>query len=192
MNDDIFHDPSEPPTPPLRTFKREIPIKLSFSEIHDYGKRLARRKHEFDILDGKRKNVASQFKGQLAEIGADVNRLAAAIEAGEEMRNVDCYQETVGSQVFVKRADTHEVVDQRPATFADDQQAGLPFDDDEDDLPSANYQGPEPEMVTSTTGGVVAHMPDDDEGEQPIEDPVPPSNGKVKRGGGRKAKGAKS
>ena len=38
---------------------------------------------------------------------------------------MDCYEELQGSQMFVRRADTHEVIDQRAAT-ADERQQDFP------------------------------------------------------------------
>jgi len=170
-----------------RIFSREIPHILSRDEIHDYGKRLARRKVEWDVLDEKRKNVAAQFKGQLAEIGSDVDRLTAAIDSGEEMRTTACYELVEGAHVIVRRADTHEEVDRRPA-LPSDLQESLPGMEEEDDFNGFNHQvkyEDEPELVTSSAGDIVAHMPDD-EGELPSEEPIPPPPAKGKRG--RKAK----
>lgn len=113
----------EKPTEPakLRTYKREIPIELTDHEVELYGRKLAKKKSDRDGLTDKAKQVAATYKGEIAAVTAEVNRLAEAINTGKELRNTEVYDELVGSQVFTKRKDTDEVIDQRPASFADEQ-----------------------------------------------------------------------
>lgn len=182
--------PLAPPTNIRRTYLRELPHTLTFSEIHDYGKRLARRKTEWDVLDEKRKNAASQFKGQLASIGSDVARLTAAIDGGEEMRTVQCYEVHEGSHKVCYRSDTHAEVDRDPLSFEDQQESFPGMGDEADDAfvppPSApDVPTPVAGMRPTWTGGHVYVSPDDDElnplGEAPAE-PAPTPVVKPKRG----------
>jgi hypothetical protein len=189
--------------PPKRTFKRDLGYRLSFEEIHDYGKKLARKKVERDALDEKKKNLTKQLNGQLAEIDAEVDRLSDAVDTGEELRSVECGEFFEGSQKVVRRLDTYEEIDRGPLSWAD-QQTEIPgLDADSDDFPSENHQQdgdvgevPPLEMVTSSMGDEVAHMPDDPEpvveldaeGEAPAEAPVPPAGDPPKAKRGRKAK----
>lgn len=178
-----------------RTYLRELPHKLTFSEIHDYGKRLARRRTEWDVLDEKRKNVASQFKGQLASIGSDVARLTAAIDGGEEMRNVQCYEVHEGAFKICRRSDTHEEVDREPLSFEDQQESFPGMGDEPDDgnvplsAPTNGVKG----MTQSWTGGHVYVSPEEDAelGEMPVENPTPvvAAKPKGKRGRPKKSKG---
>lgn len=172
-----------------RLFKRECVFALTQDEIREYGKAQARRLREWDALDEKRKQVAGDFKNQLTEVQLDIDRLTNAINSGEEMRNVDVYQVLEGAHMVTRRNVDDVEVDRRPASFAD-QQSILPgfepddavgdeiVDDDFDgvsDFPTGNEGRNVPVMVTSATGGEVAHMPDDDEGEVPAEEPVAPA-----------------
>lgn len=130
------------PTDPtrIRTYKREIPIELTDHEIEIAGRQLAAKKRARDELTEKAKKVAAQYKGELAAISAEVDRLAAAINTGKELRNTEVYDVLEGSQVFTKRSDTNEVIDQRPAGYADEQTDM--FADPE--APAEDFPNPEP------------------------------------------------
>ena len=124
----------------LRTYKREIPVDLTDHEIELYGRKLAAKKRERDGVVEKAKQTAATYKGQIADISAEVDRLAAAINTGKELRNTEVYDVLEGSQVFTKRSDTNEVIDQRPAGYADEQTDM--FADPE--APAEDFPNPEP------------------------------------------------
>lgn len=166
----------------LRRRKLEVAVTLTNDETRLYGQQLARRKLERDAIEEKRKSVNAQYKGQLAEKDSEINRLTAAIDTGKELRNMDVYDELVGSQVYTRRADTHEVVDQKPATIADAQ--GEMFPGELEDFEAFNAVdggegGPEPvgEMAVSSVGDAVFVGGD---GEEVEEEPKPAKKGRGK------------
>lgn len=162
----------------LRRYRREVPHKLTRDEVHDYGQRLAKREREWDQLDNKRKNIAAQYKGQMSEVGADIDRLTAAIDSGEELRNAEMVDVLIGSQVFSKRADTGELIEQKAASYADTQEDMFPKLEDgptgdemlpgdvteTDKAEAAEHEetaAVEGGLVTSSSGDEVFHQPDD-------------------------------
>lgn len=172
----------------LRRRKLEVPCQLTHEETRLYGMQLARRKLERDAIEEKRKSVNTTYKGQLAEKDSEIDRLTSAIDTGSELRNMDTYDELIGSQVFTKRADTHEVINQCPASVADTQEDLFPDPDDEDDDSRVDTgdemdgEATNPgEMVTSSAGDAVFVGGD---GEEVVTEEKP----KKKRGGNGKGK----
>ena len=103
---------TEKPDPAiLRRFRREVYVALTDHEVEVYGRKLAAKKAERDTLTERAKQAAAAFKGQIADVTTEVNRLAAAINDGKELRNTDVYDRLDGSQVFTHRADNGEVID---------------------------------------------------------------------------------
>lgn len=132
---------AEKPDPAiLRRFRREVYVALTDHEVEVYGRKLAAKKAERDTLTERAKQAAAAFKGQIADVTTEVNRLAAAINDGKELRNTDVYDRLDGSQVFTHRADNGEVIDQRPATFADQQEDMFPQPDE--DQPDEDFAKP--------------------------------------------------
>lgn len=125
----------------LRTYKREIPVNLSNREVELYGRQLASKKRERDTLTEKAKQTAQGFKGQVGELSSEIDRLAVAIDSGKELRAVAVYDELDGSQVFTKRVDNDELVDQRPAGFHDKQADMFEVDEPDD---NGEFQPPDP------------------------------------------------
>ena len=113
----------EPETDPaiIRRFKREVYVALTDHEVEVNGRKLAAKKAERDTLTDRAKQASAAYKGQIADVTTEINRLAAAINDGKELRNTDVYDKLEGSQVITYRADNNELIDQRPATFADEQ-----------------------------------------------------------------------
>ena len=129
----------------LRTYKREIPVILTNREVELYGRQLASKKRERDTLTEKAKQTAQGFKGQVGELSSEIDRLAVAIDSGKELRAVAVYDELDGSQVFTKRVDTDELVDQRPAGFHDKQADMFETDEPDPALPAGEeFQPPNP------------------------------------------------
>lgn len=145
----------------IRRTRREVSVQLSNDESRQYGKQLARRKIERDAVEEKRKGVNAQFKGQLAEKDSEIDRLTAAIDTGSELRSLDVFDVLAGSQVITYRVDTHELVDQRPASYeqADMFPELVEPDDDEDEAGAyAEENGtnePVGEMAVSAVGDAV-------------------------------------
>lgn len=127
----------------IRTYRREVPVKLTRDEIHDYGKKLASKQREHDAIDAKRKTVAKQYAGELSTVGEEIRRYTAAIDSGEELRNSEVYDVLDGSQVFTYLKATGELIDQRPAGYVDAQS---------DAFPDIEQSPPEPEKPAKKRG----------------------------------------
>lgn len=166
-----------------KTFHREIPHRLTDEEIRQHAKRLGGKLQERALLDAKRKALAKDLAGQMATLDSDIERLGVAIDKGEEMRSTECFKELQGSQVFIMRADTGEVIDQQPATFVDQQ---MEFEIDIEDVSDAEDASNADafQVMTSSVGDQVMYMPDD--GEVPARD-IPSVPAKKR---GRPKKGA--
>lgn len=119
----------------LRRYHREVPVILPDAELQAYGQNLAFRKKARDVLVEKAKQVQAHYKGLIAEESTEIDRLAYAINEKKELRSVDVYDQLVGSQVHVVRVDTSEVIDQKPAGFADREQDLFP-EPQEPEVPS--------------------------------------------------------
>lgn len=166
--------------PQRRTFTRELRVQLSEAEITARGRKLAARRADRAQLDEHRKAVAKGHGAEIARLDAELDGLQSAIQAGSELRPIQCYEEFRAGVVEIRRADTDEVIDTRIPTLSE-QQVKLPgVDDDEDGAGKDAGQGDAGDAgegdddfggavarVTSATGGVVAHMPDDEDGEAP-------------------------
>jgi hypothetical protein len=131
----------------IRTYRREVPVKLTRDETHDYGKKLAAKQREHDALDAKRKTVAKQYAGELSTVAEEIRRYTAAIDSGEELRNSEVYDVLDGSQVFTYLKATGELIDQRPAGYVDVQADAFPEVEQEPPDPL-----PEPEKPARKRG----------------------------------------
>lgn len=198
--------------PPRHERTREFRVKLTPDEEREYGQKLAAGRAERRALDDKRKAVSKDYGGQLAQIDAELDRLTSAIRDKEELRPVRVYEEWHAGVIEIRRVDNDEVIDTRLPTISEQQASfGGPYDDevlppepgidepegvspvaeDDDFGGQQSRKAAKLELVTSATGGEVAHMPDDDESEVPVADgdvesPKPAS--KSKKSGARKGK----
>jgi hypothetical protein len=130
----------------LKRFRRELPHKLTRDEVHDYGQKLAGKEREWSALDEKRKGIAQQYRGDLAKVEADIQRLTAAVDTGKELRNTEVVNVLVGSQVFTYSLESGEVVDQRAADHTDTQEDMFPALEDDDFLPGDASDGDVPDL----------------------------------------------
>lgn len=148
-------------TPPdegkiLRRTRLEVPVKLTEDEIRIYGEHLAKVDSNIVSLKEKKKNVNAEFNNQINAEATESSRLSRAITSKSELRNMDVYDVLIGSQVFTRRADNHETVAQKPASFADTQEDLFTGADDEDYVaPSPEIDEPVGEMATSSVGDAV-------------------------------------
>jgi len=167
----------------LKTFVRELPVKLTEHELSLYGKMLAEKNKEESGVEERKKETAARYSAELKTIRVEIKRLATARSDEEEMRPVKCAERLRGSQVEIVRLDRNEVVDVRPAEMRD-MQSSIPGTDDVDDygtltrLPAAapTFDTPEPDAIgpnaepepegeysESSVGDTVYTTPDDDE-----------------------------
>lgn len=220
------------PNLPHVTYRREVRVKLTDSDMARAGKQLSTLVRDIALLDDKRKAVAAQYSAEIKKLEQEIARLSSAMQDGEELRDLDVYDRYHAGVIEVRRADNHEVVSTRPATVADRETTGSdtgfpevdedgpPVDDTttedtagesptEDDFGGAvargagkgKGKGAKVELVESSVGDTVAHMPDDPapEGEDPwpasetheeTEAPIEPK-GKGKKGGSASKKARK-
>lgn len=145
-----------------KLFKREVAVPLDEREalkLHDQAQDIDARADE---LEEKLKEEQKERRLRIATLRAEAERDRAAAAKREQLVELDCYEELRGSQMFVLRADTSEVVDQRAAT-PDERQEAIPGLDSGGELPL------EPDYA----GG---------DGEEPADEPAA---GKGKRGSGK-------
>lgn len=105
-----------------KTFARSVPHDLTEQEVLDSYDQAHALEREADSLTEELKESSKEQKAQVTRLRLDAKHKREAASARKEMRAVACYEELRGSQVMVIRADTNEVIDQRPATEADQQQ----------------------------------------------------------------------
>lgn len=105
----------------LRRYRTEVSVDLDHDEVEAYGRKLAAEKKGRDLLIQKAKDVATEYKGQIATKTSEIDRLANAINTGAELRSTEVYDKLEGSQVRTYRQDGDVFVTQRPAGFADEQ-----------------------------------------------------------------------
>ena len=124
----------------IKRYRREVSVDLSHEESEAYGKKLAGQKRYRDSLVEKAKQAAKNAAGDISAVSSEIDRLAVAVDTGKELRSTEVYDKLEGSQVKTYRADNHDLVDQRPAGFADeaDMFADLEKPKDED------FPNPEP------------------------------------------------
>lgn len=106
----------------IKTYRREVTFDLTHDESERYGRELASKKRQRDNVIEKAKQTAANFKGQVADLSAEIDRLAVAVDSGKELRSAEVEDWLDASQVFVYKAgDYAKPIDQRPAGFADEQ-----------------------------------------------------------------------
>lgn len=108
--------------------ERQLPCKLTDLELLERGESMAEAELQIDALKADRRAVNKQINEQV-----DLrNKLAHAIESGEEMRVVTCRWNADESQKLWRlvRSDTDEEIEQRPMNAAD-LQGSLSFPSDD-------------------------------------------------------------
>jgi hypothetical protein len=139
-----------------KLFKRDVAVELSEDQalqLHDHAQITDARADE---LEERLKEDVKERKLRIATLRAEAERDRAAAKEREQLVSMDCYEELVGSQMIVRRADTNAIVDQRAAT-PEEQQQTFPGLDDGGDLPlppdySAGGGGDEVEQTSGKKG----------------------------------------
>lgn len=110
----------EDPTQRAR-FTRELPVQLNDHELQVYGLMCASKVKEINLAEEKLKQHNSQAKTAIKGMRQELNRIATARNAGEELRAVECAERISGNVIEIVRLDTkpHEVIDTRPAEITD-------------------------------------------------------------------------
>src|SRR5262249_29735219 len=115
---------------------RDLPCRLSDSEIQAMGEQLADLELEYKRVDEERKTRAAEFRDQLESINNRIGILSREIQAREQVRQVECgigRNERLGL-IETVRWDTGEVIDRRAMT-AEERQKDL-FRDEVEAEPS--------------------------------------------------------
>lgn len=99
--------------------KEELKCKLTEKEKVDLGSELAVEVKEIARLESEKKSIASQYKGKIDERMDRLGSLAALVNDGYEIREVDIliifdYDKGIVSKV---RKDTGEEYESRPMTL---------------------------------------------------------------------------
>jgi hypothetical protein len=63
----------------IKTYRREVTFTLTHEESERMGRELAAKKRQRDSVVEKAKQTAANFKGQVADLSAEVDRLAVAV-----------------------------------------------------------------------------------------------------------------
>ena len=104
------------------TFKREVPEVLDNDAAIALADQATRKAARANELEDELKEHTTKMKATIKELRGEAERDHAASEKRTRMVVAECREELRGSQMFVLRVDTGEVVDQRAATLAERQQ----------------------------------------------------------------------
>jgi hypothetical protein len=116
-------------------FTRELPVKLNEHELQVYGLMCASKVGEIKLAEEKLKQHNAASKTALKGMRQELERIANARKAGEELRAVECAERLHTNVIEIVRIDTGEVIDTRPAEITD-LQPNLPgVDTDPPDVP---------------------------------------------------------
>lgn len=118
----------------ILTRQREsLPVKLTQTEVREFGVRLAQMAGAIDMHGDREKEVKSQLKAERTKLEAEHQRLASVVRSGYENRNVDTitYAHHDEGYAITLRADNDDELRRRRLDDAD-QQVALPFDGERD------------------------------------------------------------
>lgn len=110
-----------------RRIKRELPVKLTESELAATAKEIGKLNRERQAMEAQAKQAASQWKDRISGLDARISDLAEKADGGVEARVVDCEEmfDYRRGEVRVVRLDTNEQLETRPMT-SDERQPSLP------------------------------------------------------------------
>lgn len=106
----------------------QLPVKLTDDELRYRGDELARLTKEVDDLEFEKKESQADYKAKIDARRVAALKLADAIKAKTEVRDVEVCDTTDhdARKVYTVRQDTGEVVNSRPATTEDLQEDMFP------------------------------------------------------------------
>lgn len=106
---------------PRRTFNKELRCKLTTEEVTERARQFGIKHKEHKELEETVKQKKREMGVTLTNSEKEMVRLADAVRDREELRPVECYDEVIRGEYLIKRVDTDEIVDRRPATPAEAQ-----------------------------------------------------------------------
>lgn len=139
---------------------RELPVRLTAVELADRSDRLAKALRQKQDLETEAALIAKRFKGQIAELTAEVDKLARTVAEKQEMRDIviNRHNNRMDRVQIVYRDDTGEEIERRPLTGIELNE-DLPFEQ-----PSAVREDfsaeVEPGIVETTVGEMLAGEPE--------------------------------
>lgn len=110
-----------------RQVTRELPVKLTESEMADVARAMGRADEERRVMESHAKVENDRWKDRIKGLDARISDLASKAHLGMEARPVKCletYDYRLG-EVRVVRTDTGEALETRPMT-SDERQPTLP------------------------------------------------------------------
>lgn len=111
----------------VKTESRNLPVKLSETELRDRGDQLAAVIQDVNSEESRQVDVKTQMKARLTELDAKKSQLAITISRREEYRDVtvEIWHDYERLKVFTVRKDTGEEIHRR-AMVSEEMQRPLP------------------------------------------------------------------
>lgn len=115
----------------LQSFTKSLPIKLSTEALIARGKELTDLLQKRTSMEVTHKNRRDQMKEEISNIEPQIGSIAGIVSRGEEYRDIVC-DVFIGDNdiVIIKRTDTGEPIETRPARD-DERQIALGLFEDE-------------------------------------------------------------
>lgn len=147
-----------------RGIERELPCKLSNSQLLEIAISKANLEAHLEELEAKFEDVKREWTTQMKDVEKRISTMSGELRTREQRRVIECYERwRDGATLEIVRTDTGEVIDVRVATLRDKQpnlpatddepaaaadvQTGFPEDDDEDDDDGDAADGPSDELA---------------------------------------------
>ncbi len=100
----------------VRKITKSLPVKLTDTEILQYGKDLARAYAEKARVEAELDAIKDDYKGKTSEQAAQIGKLSGRVHSGIETREVECEEVKNWNSMTVvtTRLDTFETIESRP------------------------------------------------------------------------------
>lgn len=137
--------------------KRNVPVKLTDEELKICSKMLAEALQSRSQAEAKLDTFKAQVKAEVMGCDAIIGKMAHMVNTEEEYREVDCdvvYHWDTGFKTVVRK-DTGEIVEDRILISAEERQAELEFQEEQQKSAGA----PVEETPTETTPTEVESAP---------------------------------
>ena len=96
----------------IKKEKRELTCRLTDEEVNAYAKELARNQEEKYEMEGRKKEIMSEFTANINRFDSHIAVLARKVHSGQETRQVECWYDYnwADNEKALYRADTGELV----------------------------------------------------------------------------------
>jgi hypothetical protein len=117
-----------------KIYSRELPTSITAQEAEQFAGELAETVRERKIAEGDRREAMTEFRERLTGIKERQERLADSVQNHTRLEAVECIEVLLATnEIDVRRLDTGESVEVRPASKEDLQQALPGVDNDDED-----------------------------------------------------------